>query len=125
MRGDFTPFIRKNVFFDLHQEQVDRYTQLKMYSTLKTHILTKSTNFGKKSRNDQKIFSISVKKHFAEKSFSVFGGAHGRPLNTLKLFFGKMFYCFVLHAFEKYVCLHLKKNHKNLPVLSSNLAILF
>ena len=25
-------------------------------------------------------------KHFAEKSLSVFGGAHGTPLNTLKLF---------------------------------------
>ena len=43
------------------------------------------------------VFLISVKKkkkHIAEKSFSVFGGAHGRPLNTLKLFFGKMFYYF-------------------------------
>ena len=29
-----------------------------------------------------------------KKSFSVFGGAHWRPLNTLKLIFGKMFYYF-------------------------------
>ena len=46
----------------------------------------------------ENIFFISMKKikHFAEKSFSVFGETHKRPLNTIKIFFGKMFYFFML-----------------------------
>ena len=80
---------RLHIFFDLHQEIVLCYTQFKMYPTLKTHTLTKSTNFCKKNLEMKtNIFFISVeKKHVAKKSFSEFGGAHGRPLNTLKLFF--------------------------------------
>ena len=34
----------KKHIFDLHQRKVLCYTQFKMYSTLETHILTKSTN---------------------------------------------------------------------------------
>ena len=40
------------------------------------------------------IFFIYVKETFVEKSFSAFGGARGRPLNTLKLFLAKCFIIF-------------------------------
>ena len=71
----------RNVFFDFHQEKVLSYTQFKMYSTLKTHILTKSTNFYEKNPEMIKnIFFISVKKMikpFSENILCVFGGVHG------------------------------------------------
>ena len=61
----------------------------------------------KKCWNDGKcIFhkhELKKIKHFAKMSFSVFGGAHKRPLNTL-FFFGKMFYYFFLHANKKLIC---------------------
>ena len=45
------------------------------------------------------VFFINVKKkiikHFAEKSFNVFGGAHGRPLNTLELFWQNVLFFFL------------------------------
>ena len=66
--------------------------------------MTKNLNAGKCifHKREQKIIQ-----HFAEKSFSVFGGAHGRPLNTLKLFLAKCFIIF-FHAYEKYICHHFK-----------------
>ena len=66
-----------------------------MYSSLKIHILTKSTKFCEKNLDMiENIFFISVKnnnKTFCRKSFSVFGEAHGRP--TLKLVLAK---CFII-----------------------------
>ena len=85
----------KKCLFHLHQEKVLCYTQFEMHSTLKTHMLTKSIIFCEKNHEMiENIFFISVKKqimkHLAELSFSVFGGANGRPLNTLKLFWQKV-----------------------------------
>ena len=51
----------------------------------------------KKAWNDGKCIFYKHEKNnktFAEKSFIVFGGAHGRPLNTLKLFLVKCFIIF-------------------------------
>ena len=59
----------------------------------------------KKTGNDGKyIFHNGEQKlikRFAEKSFSVFGGAHGRPLKTQKLFFGKKVLFFFLFTLMK------------------------
>ena len=62
---------------------------------LKTHFLTKSTiSCEKNLEKIENAFFISVKKRKKEKkcqkkSFSVFGEAYVRPLNTLKLFLVK------------------------------------
>ena len=65
----------KNVFFYLHQEKVLCYTQFKIYSTLKTHILIKSINFCEKSFKQSKRTFKSVKKkiikHNCQKKFFV------------------------------------------------------
>ena len=71
------------------------------------------------------VFFISVRKkiikHFGKKSFIVFGGAHERPLNTLKLGLAKCFIIF-FHAYEKYICHHITSFfYKKLLVLSSNM----
>ena len=43
-----------------------------------------------------KIERKKIIKFLPKKSFSVFGGSHVRPPNTLKLFFDKMFYKYFL-----------------------------
>ena len=59
------------------------------------------------------VFFISMKKKNAKKSFIVFGEAHGRPLNTLKLIFGKMFYyLFFSRLYKIHLSLFFKKSHK-------------
>ena len=73
---DFGGFVlQKTEFLDLHQEKVLQYTQFKMYSSLKTHILTKSTNFLREKNLEMKeyIFLLGgrkkIIKHFAKKVF--------------------------------------------------------
>ena len=72
---------QKIVLYDLHQEKVHCYTQFKMYSTLKTHILTKSKKNCEKSLKIIKNISVigvrkkNNKTFCQKKSFSVFGEA--------------------------------------------------
>ena len=77
----------------------------------------KSWNDGKCifHKRDKKII-----KHFAKKSFSVFGGAHGRPLNTLKLFSAKCFIIFFSRLWKIHLLSFQDFLHKNLLVSSSN-----
>ena len=53
--------------------------------------------------------SVKEKKEIChKKSFSVFGGVQGKPLNTIKSFFGKVFLHFFSLAYEKYIFHHFK-----------------
>ena len=64
---------------------------------------------------------LGIIKHFDETSFSVFGEAHGIPLNTLKLFLAKCFIYFFSPTFDRYIRHNFKMFfHKILLVLSSN-----
>ena len=72
----------------------------------KTHCKIIPANFGDKNLEMMtNVFFISVKQKLnilSKKSFSVFGGAHGRPLNKLKLFVWQNVYNF-FHVYEKYI----------------------
>ena len=63
----------------------------------------------------KKIFFISPQKkiieHFAAKSFSVFWGAHGRPLNTKKTFLSAKCFIIIFHAYENTFAIILKNNY--------------
>ena len=60
---------------------------------------------------NENIFFISMKKNkikkIAKKCFSVFGEAHGSPLNTLKFVWQKVLFFFML--LKKYICHCFKK----------------
>ena len=81
-------------------EKVLCYTQFKIYYSEKTHCYIIPANFCEKLLKLSLMYFHRGKKikikHFAEKSFSLFGGAHRRPLNTLNLFWAKCFIIFVL-----------------------------
>ena len=64
---------------------ISGYTQFIEHYSYKTHILTKSTIFCKK-KNQKIREKKALHKINKKKTFSVFGGSHVRPLNTLKLF---------------------------------------
>ena len=96
--------LQKTKFLYLHQEKVLCYTQFKMYYNLKIHIFTKSTFFCDKNLEIIDIIYLKtvgkkIIKHFTEKSLSVFGEAHGRPLNTLNFFWPMVLFFFFSHKF--------------------------
>ena len=102
---------KKCIFSYLHQEKVLCYTQFKMYITLKTHILTKSTNFCEKNLEIMKIiFLISMKKNnktFCRNKFLCVLRSPWETSEHTKTFFGQIFYYF-FHAYEKYICHNFK-----------------
>ena len=84
-----------------------------MYYNEKITLLDNTSIFCEKNlKNDGKcIFhkrEQKIIKYFAAKSFSVFGGAHGRPLKTLKLFIWQNVLLFFFHAYEKFIYQHFK-----------------
>ena len=95
------------------------------YSTLKTHISPNQQIvvifFFKWSKYN---FDMCVKKNnktfCQKKSVSVFGGAHGRSLNTLKLCLAKCFIIFFTSLWKIHLPPFQGWFHKNMLVLTNN-----
>ena len=115
----------KTWFLDLHQVKVTCYCcYLLLYSNKKTLLNIISNLLQKKSWNDTKcIFherDNKLLKHFEVKSFSVLSGVNGLPPNTLKLFFGEIFYYFFSLIMKNLFLSFQDFLHNNLLMLFNN-----
>ena len=97
----FVFYIKKKPFVTLNLKCIPLWKHI--FWTNQQNFVRKSWSYRKNIFHKREINN----KNSAEKSFSVFGGAHGRPLNTIKLYLAKCF-SFLSHAYEKYICHHFK-----------------